>query len=168
MPDLIRYKPRDELSALAGSRETAINRAWVLEKNLINETGTGTRNWSSSELDLIKNTKNGDLLKVMSTKGYAGHHINSVEGNGALGAKWEGDPRNIVFLENHKHPNSTNGKNGQTQKSSAALFFSMEPGFMLHCTVFIPCLCNSSLTLASDTVKRAVRHIPLEVRACFD
>lgn len=45
----------------------------------------------------------------MSNAGYTGHHINSVEGNGALGTKWQGDPRNIVFLENPSHPNSING-----------------------------------------------------------
>jgi len=40
----------------------------------------------------------------MSKAGYTGHHINSVEGNGALGKAWKGDPRNIVFLQNSKHP----------------------------------------------------------------
>lgn len=40
----------------------------------------------------------------MSNAGYTGHHINSVEGNGALGTKWRGEPRNIVFLQNSNHP----------------------------------------------------------------
>ena len=43
----------------------------------------------------------------MTKAGYTGHHINSVE-NGALGARWEGDPRNIVFLQNHEHPSGIN------------------------------------------------------------
>lgn len=40
----------------------------------------------------------------MSDAGYTGHHINSVKGNGELGTKWQADPRNIVFLQNSKHP----------------------------------------------------------------
>ena len=107
VPNLIRYKPRDELTAQAGSRSTAIDRAWIQEKQLISKTGSGTRSWSPTELEVIKSTKNGDLSSVMSQRGYTGHHINSVEGNGAFGLKWQGDPRNIVFLENHNHPNST-------------------------------------------------------------
>ena len=58
----------------------------------------------------------------MSKAGYTGHHINSVRGNGPLGAKWEGDPRNIVFLQNHHHPSGFNehvhglrGHRGTTQ-----------------------------------------------------
>jgi hypothetical protein len=68
--------------------------------------------WPPSEIATILNTplgnKPGQLSSVMSGAGYTGHHINSVKNNGALGEKWKGDPRNIVFLENHKHPNSTN------------------------------------------------------------
>lgn len=108
VPDLVRYPPRDVLSAQAGSRQTAISRAWKQEKMLIEKTGVGSRNWTPAEMDLIKSTKNADLATVMSNQGYTGHHINSVEGNGAMGTKWQGDPRNIVFLENHMHPNSTN------------------------------------------------------------
>ena len=44
----------------------------------------------------------------MSKAGYTGHHINSVEGNGSLGAKQNGDPRNIVFLQNDRHPSGFN------------------------------------------------------------
>jgi RHS repeat-associated protein len=115
LPDLVRYAPRDELTAKPGSRKTAINRAWVEEKALIEKTGMGTRDWSQSEIDLIKSTKNGDLASVMSGKGYTGHHINSVENNGTLGTKWKGDPRNIVFLENPDHPNSTNMPNARNE-----------------------------------------------------
>ena len=109
VPGLIRYKPRPELTAQLGGRQTGIARAWAQEKQLILETGSGTRNWSPQEIDLITKTPNGRLTSVMSQAGYTGHHINSVEGNGALGKKWEGDPRNIVFLENPDHPNSRNG-----------------------------------------------------------
>lgn len=109
--ELVRYKPVESLSANPGARETAINRAWALEKKLINEIGAGTRNWNPEEMELIKSTKNKDLLSVMSKKGYTGHHINSVKGNGELGPKWQGDPRNIVFLENADHPNGSSKVN---------------------------------------------------------
>ncbi|WP_299941937.1 RHS repeat-associated core domain-containing protein [uncultured Microbulbifer sp.] len=106
--DLIRYKPRNELTALSGSRGAAINRAWKLERELVLTTGQGTRDWSAAELELIKSTPNSKkLTSEMSNIGYTGHHINSVNGNGDLGAKWAGDPRNIVFLENENHPNGS-------------------------------------------------------------
>lgn len=114
-PSLIRYRPHPTLTAQAGSRDTAIARAWVQEKMLINQTGTGTRNWSPAELEAITSTKNSQLTSVMSKLGYTGHHINSVEGNGAFGTKWQGDPRNIVFLENHNHPNSTRAPNAYSE-----------------------------------------------------
>lgn len=113
-PDLVRYPPRPELTAQPGARATAIHRAWAQEKMLVEATGRGTRNWTPAEIDLIKNTKSKDLLSVMSRQGYTGHHINSVE-HGALGTKWRGDPRNIVFLENPDHPNSTNRPNAHNE-----------------------------------------------------
>lgn len=105
--DDVRYPPRADISAQTGARSTAIDRAWVQEKSLVKEGG-GTRNWTPSERELIKNTPNSQLTSVMSNAGYTGHHINSVEGNGALGQKWQGDPRNIRFLKNHRHPSGTN------------------------------------------------------------
>ncbi len=107
---LVRYKP-DKVIPQAGSRQDAIDRAWSLEKQLIQTTGTGTRDWSQAELDTILRTPSGSgkgqLSSVMSNLGYTGHHINSVKNNGALGESWKGDPRNIVFLEKPKHPNSS-------------------------------------------------------------
>ena len=100
MVRLIRYKPRDTISAQNGARRTAIDRAWREGKALV-EAG-GTRNWTQAERDLILNTKNKNLTSVMSGTGYTGHHINSVE-LGCLGQKWKGDPRNIVFLPNSNH-----------------------------------------------------------------
>jgi RHS repeat-associated protein len=118
-PSLVRYKPRDELTAQAGSRQDAIDRAWALEKELLENGQVGTRAWSPAERNTILNTptgsKPGQLSSVMSNSGYTGHHINSVKNNGALGTKWQGDPRNIVFLENHKHPNSTNMPNAYNE-----------------------------------------------------
>ncbi len=59
----------------------------------------------AAEREVILSTKNNrQLSSVMSEMGYTGHHINSVKGNGVLGGKWQGDPRNIVFLQNANHP----------------------------------------------------------------
>ncbi|GAA3589275.1 hypothetical protein GCM10023078_16170 [Gibbsiella greigii] len=67
--------------------------------------GGGTRNWTMAEKEIILNTKNNrQLTSIMSEMGYTGHHINSVKGNGELGALWQGDARNIVFLQNANHP----------------------------------------------------------------
>ncbi|MEJ2073667.1 MAG: RHS repeat-associated core domain-containing protein, partial [Reinekea sp.] len=106
--DLIRYKPVESLTSQAGSRGSAINRAWALERQLVIETGQGTRDWIPKELEIIKATSNSkQLTSRMANEGYTGHHINSVNGNGELGTKWAGDPRNIVFLENANHSNGS-------------------------------------------------------------
>ncbi|MBI6706246.1 RHS repeat-associated core domain-containing protein, partial [Pseudomonas viridiflava] len=118
----VRYKVNDGLNPMQGNRSTAIDRAWVQEKALITETGRGTRAWSAPEKVLIESTPNKNLTSVMSRAGYTGHHINSVEGNGKLGALWQGDPRNIVFLQNHNHPSGVNehvhGKQGHRGKTT--------------------------------------------------
>ncbi|WP_275377682.1 RHS repeat-associated core domain-containing protein [Xenorhabdus bovienii] len=102
--DLVRYKIHDTVKPKSGARGTAINRAWGQERVLV-EAGGGSRNWSDEEVKIIKETKsNGKLSSIMSQRGYTGHHINSVKGNGTLGGAWKGDPRNIVFLQNGKHP----------------------------------------------------------------
>ena len=36
---LIRYKPRNEITAVSGGRRSAINNAWLLEQELIQKTG---------------------------------------------------------------------------------------------------------------------------------
>ena len=76
----------------------------VEEKELV-AAGGGSRDWTAAEREVILSTKNNrQLSSVMSEMGYTGHHINSVKGNGVLGGKWQGDPRNIVFLQNANHP----------------------------------------------------------------
>jgi len=109
----------------SGSRSTAINRAWAQEKALLQNGGEGTRAWTAKERALILNTPNSQLATVMSKAGYTGHHINSVKGNGSLGAKWMGDPRNIVFLQNERHSSGFNehvhgprGHKGTTRNST--------------------------------------------------
>jgi RHS repeat-associated protein len=101
---LVRYKPDPTLSAQPGARATAISRAWGEERELV-AAGGGSRDWTAAEREVILSTKNNrQLSSVMSEMGYTGHHINSVKGNGVLGGKWQGDPRNIVFLQNANHP----------------------------------------------------------------
>ncbi len=131
--DLIRYRPHDSLSAQNGARSSAISRAWVQEKALLQDGGAGTRNWTAQERDLILKTPNKSLTSVMSRAGYTGHHINSVEGNGTLGSKWQGDPRNIVFLKNHNHPDKFNehvhgdqGHRGNTKNSTRGRLIDRE------------------------------------------
>ncbi|ERT10541.1 RHS repeat-associated core domain-containing protein [Photorhabdus temperata] len=102
--DLVRYKLRDTVTPKPGARGTAINRAWGQERTLVT-AGGGSRNWTDAERQIILNTKsNRKLASIMSERGYTGHHINSVKGNGTLGQAWKGDPRNIVFLQNANHP----------------------------------------------------------------
>jgi RHS repeat-associated protein len=102
--DLVRYKPRGSITPVPGARSTAISRAWGQERILV-ESGGGSRNWTAAERETIMSVRNNaKLSSVMSDAGYTGHHINSVEGNGKLGAAWKGDPRNIIFLQNANHP----------------------------------------------------------------
>ncbi|MGC7590494.1 RHS repeat-associated core domain-containing protein [Bisgaard Taxon 46] len=68
--DVVRYKPRDVLTATAGSREDAINLAWSQEKQLIQQTGRGTRPWTPEEMALITSTPDSELLSVMSKEGW--------------------------------------------------------------------------------------------------
>jgi hypothetical protein len=98
--NLVRYKP-DKVTPRPGSRGTAINRAWIEEQDLVNRTGKGTRDWTAQELDLIRSGRSGkQLTSIMSNAGYTGHHINNVSDFPEL----QGDPRNIIFLQNANHP----------------------------------------------------------------
>ncbi|MGB1216862.1 MAG: RHS repeat-associated core domain-containing protein, partial [Saprospiraceae bacterium] len=97
--NLVRYKP-NKVTPKPGSRQTAINRAWKEEQDLIKRTGQGTRNWTQAEIDIINSSNNSSVIaSKMSNAGYTGHHINNV----ADFPDWKGDPRNIVFLQNEKH-----------------------------------------------------------------
>jgi hypothetical protein len=74
---------------VAGGRQSAIDRAWALEVELVLRTGKGTAPWTDAEIAKIKAGETyGDL-------GYTGHHINKVADYRA----WQGDPRNIAFLK---------------------------------------------------------------------
>ncbi|WP_081053120.1 RHS repeat-associated core domain-containing protein [Burkholderia territorii] len=108
---LIRYKIRDSLAPMAGSRQTGINRAWKAEQELVKATGSGTVDWTPAQMD--------ELLSNGKVTGFTGHHINNVESNPA----WAGDPRNIVFLSNGPnggdHLNSLQGHRGNYQNATS-------------------------------------------------
>lgn len=57
------------------------------------------------ESDAILAGRNGkELTSTMSQVGYTGHHINNVSEFPEL----QGDPRNIMFLQNANHPSGVN------------------------------------------------------------
>ncbi|SFN95162.1 hypothetical protein [Xenorhabdus japonica] len=69
------------------------------EERVLVEAGGGSRNWSDEEIKIIKETKsNGKLSSIISQRGYTGHHINSVKGNGALGGELGKETLEILFF----------------------------------------------------------------------
>ena len=98
-PSLVRYK-KDKITPISGSYQSGINRAWALEKELVELTGHGTVEWTDSQKQELKSKGR--------VKGYTGHHIN----NAASAPLWQGDPRNIVFLTNTPNGGDHLGKNG--------------------------------------------------------
>jgi RHS repeat-associated protein len=137
-PGLVRYDPR-RVTPVPGTRGTAIDRAWVQEKALLDAGHSGTRTWTQAEVNLIRSTPNAQLTSVMSRAGYTGHHINSVENNGAFGHAWQGDPRNIVFLENHNHAAGVNehvhgneGHRGSTRNATRGRLIDRERTLAAH------------------------------------
>jgi RHS repeat-associated protein len=87
-----------------GGRQTGINRAWGQERDLVNRGG-GTRAWTPSERAIIQDPgPTSRIASRMSRAGYTGHHIN----NAASFPNWTGDGRNIVFLQNGRHPSGFN------------------------------------------------------------
>ena len=131
LDDIVRYKPRDTLSPQKLGYDNAIKKAWEQEKALIEQTGQGTRPWTQAEMDLIKSTPDAQLKTVMSNNGYTGHHITNAK-NGASGANWEGDPRNIVFLQNgragtvNEHLYSNQGHRGSYTNSTTGRLIDRE------------------------------------------
>ncbi|RBB41295.1 type IV secretion protein Rhs, partial [Burkholderia reimsis] len=109
--NLVRYKIRDGLTPMAGSRQTGINRAWKAEQELLRTTGSGTVDWTPTQMDELRSTG--------KVTGFTGHHINNVESSPG----WAGDPRNIVFLSNGPnggdHLNSLQGHRGNYQNATS-------------------------------------------------
>jgi hypothetical protein len=88
-------------------RRSAVSSAWKEERELVLETGQGTRRWTKAEITELKTSG--------KVKGYHGHHINSVNGSPELA----GDPNNIEFVKGVKENLQRHGGNfrNQTQGS---------------------------------------------------
>jgi hypothetical protein len=75
------------LKPIPGSRSTGVDRAKVLEVQLVRATGAGTLDWTPQEVQSIR--QKGKL-----PLGIVGYHINNV----AICPNWAGDPRNIKLV----------------------------------------------------------------------
>ena len=73
-----------ELSRL---RRKAVREAWKQEKELVEKTGYGSRNWTTDEIE--------ELLTTGRVKGYEGQHMKSVKQY----PEYAGNPNNIQFLK---------------------------------------------------------------------
>lgn len=73
-------------------RQKAVRQAWKQEMQLVQQTGKGSKNWTSRQLS--------QLTKREKIKRYEGHHIRDVSTHSK---KWAGDPRNITFLTRKQH-----------------------------------------------------------------
>jgi RHS repeat-associated protein len=95
-----------EMKAMAEStkslkvlRREGVAAAWKEERELVLETGQGTRRWTKAEIEELKTR--GKI------KGYHGHHINSVNGSPDLAS----DPNNIEFVKGAKENLERHGGN---------------------------------------------------------
>jgi RHS repeat-associated protein len=79
------------INSVEGARKQAVQDAWKMEIQLVQRTGQGTREWSGTELELLKQGKKPD--------GYIGHHIESVSHD----LREAADHRNIEFLTKAEH-----------------------------------------------------------------
>ena len=68
-----------------------MRQAWKEEKNLVKETGEGTRTWTEIEKK--------QLLEKGKVKGYQGHHVNNVKHH----PQHAGNPDNIKFVTPKEH-----------------------------------------------------------------
>jgi hypothetical protein len=92
---------------IAAGRRSAVDRAWRQERNLVRETGSGTRKWTDDEVK--------ELLTRGRVKGYQGHHINSVDWsikNTRDPLSWIRNPNNITFLKRAAHQAAHGGDFG--------------------------------------------------------
>mgnify|MGYP001553923337 CR=1 FL=1 len=94
--DKIASKKLDNLNNL---RQQAVRDAWKEEKELVEETGRGTRDWTKKEM--------AELKKTGRVKGYEGHHINNVANNKEMG----GNPNNIKFVKGRQEHLKEHGGN---------------------------------------------------------
>lgn len=79
-----------KIADISALRRGAVKNAWAEEKELIEKTGRGTRDWTKKEI--------AELKKRGKVNGYEGHHINSVADNPGMA----GDANNIKFVKGRK------------------------------------------------------------------
>ena len=79
----------DGHASLDYERRKAVRLAWEDERQLVQQRGRGTVQWTAEE--------KAELLSRGRVTGYQGHHINSVNGHPEMA----GDPNNIKFTEDN-------------------------------------------------------------------
>ena len=75
-----------EQRRLDKERKKGVDEAWKQERELVENTGQGSREWTPDEMK--------ELLETGKVKGYEGHHINSVNKFPEMAA----NPNNIKFV----------------------------------------------------------------------
>ena len=98
-------KAVEKSADVAKLRRQAVNTAWKQEKELVESTGKGSREWTKMEKK--------QLLDNGKVKGYDGHHMDSVKNN----PDKAGDPNNIEFQSRNEHLDA-HGGNWKNQTSS--------------------------------------------------
>ncbi|MEQ9305073.1 MAG: hypothetical protein RJQ14_14285, partial [Marinoscillum sp.] len=97
---------KDKLKYL---RQKGVNLAWKQEKELVEKTGLGTRNWTAEEID--------ELIENGKVEGYEGHHINNVANHPEMAD----DPDNIEFVTADEHIEDRHGGNTHNPTSGEKL-----------------------------------------------
>jgi len=83
-------------------RQKSVRDAWKAERELVINTGKGTRKWTNAEMQ--------ELIQTGKVKGYEGHHINNVKHHPELA----GEQRNVEFVKqgnNHLEKHGGNYRN---------------------------------------------------------
>lgn len=108
-PGLSTYKYRPGMKTQQGSRQKAVERAWAEEKDLLETTGQGSRDWTPKQAK--------ELLETGKVEGFEGHHSTNVA-NPKHGEALKGDPRNIRFLSEQEHLQSKQGHRGNFKNNT--------------------------------------------------
>ena len=85
------------IAELNHRRRKGVQDAWKAEKEMVEKTGRGTREWTDAEIE--------ELLNTGKVSGYVGHHIYSVHKY----PQRADDPNNIRFLTPDEHLAEHNG-----------------------------------------------------------
>lgn len=87
----VRADLRKDEKGMKNARARGVDRAWSAERQMVAETGTGTRRWTRAQ--------KAELITTGRIKGYEGHHIFSVDRYPELAA----DPANVLFATRAEH-----------------------------------------------------------------